>query len=367
MLSGDIEASAAKNSAPAAPLTVRNCSMAAGRYTSVETVSTFFLRSVISRRASSLCTTPTSACPGVRLPSTSCPRARSRTRAMKSRTTGSATSASSSARRTSRSMSWVFASVRRVWPRICLAMRASRSVSCSSIGSGPIAAWYKETRYDRPRILRSCRILDRAAVLGDRCPQLGPAQDRVQVRSPLQAGGGADGSGPARPRDHAGLLDVRSGRSALRIRARAVRDDADQRRVAVDRGLLRPAARPLPAGGADFGPDRDPAAVLSRDLARGRRLVGGAAASSERGHPFLQHPDGGGAACAVDGIGRSLPASAVGQPQPGADTPVCATAVAAGARVAAVPADRGRLRAAQRDARLRGGFFGGAVRPSLAL
>ncbi|CFN79218.1 Uncharacterised protein [Bordetella pertussis] len=48
------------------------------------------------------------------------------TRATKSRTTGSATSASSSAMRTSRSISWVLASVRRASPRSVLTTRDSR-------------------------------------------------------------------------------------------------------------------------------------------------------------------------------------------------------------------------------------------------
>src|SRR5712691_11312779 len=84
--------------------------------------------------ANSRCTTPTSAWPGVRLPITSSPSAASRTRAMKSRTTGSATSASSSARRTSRSAPWMFASARRASPRIVLAIRDRRSVRLSSTG-----------------------------------------------------------------------------------------------------------------------------------------------------------------------------------------------------------------------------------------
>ena len=58
------------------------------------------------------------------------------TRAMKSLTTGSATSASSSARRTSRSASWMLASVRRASPRSCLTTRDSRWERLSNIGSG---------------------------------------------------------------------------------------------------------------------------------------------------------------------------------------------------------------------------------------
>ena len=62
---------------------------------------------------SSRCTTPTKAWPGLRLPTTSSPMAFSLMRASTSRTTGRATSASRSAMRTSRSMSFVFSSVRR--------------------------------------------------------------------------------------------------------------------------------------------------------------------------------------------------------------------------------------------------------------
>jgi hypothetical protein len=47
---------------------------------------------------------------------------------------GSATSASSNATRTSRSASWMFASVRRASPRICLTIFARRAVRLSSMG-----------------------------------------------------------------------------------------------------------------------------------------------------------------------------------------------------------------------------------------
>jgi hypothetical protein len=64
---------------------------------------------------------------------TSWPKAFSLMRAMRSRTTGSATSASSSAMRISRSMSCVLASVRRASPRIVLTTRASRWERFSSM------------------------------------------------------------------------------------------------------------------------------------------------------------------------------------------------------------------------------------------
>ena len=145
--------------------------MAAGRYTSPETVSTFFLRFWIRWRASlavvvvlpapcrpamrmtaggcaarlmsltpspmvaasSRLTMPTSVWPGLRLPSTSWPSAFSFTRAMKSRTTGRATSASSRAMRTSRSMSATLLSVMRAWPLMCLTKRESFSVRAEAM------------------------------------------------------------------------------------------------------------------------------------------------------------------------------------------------------------------------------------------
>ena len=82
---------------------------------------------------SSRCTTPTSAWPGVRLPITSSPSAFSFTRATKSFTTGSATSASRSAIRTSRRDSATFSSVSRASPRSCFTTRAKRWVRLSSM------------------------------------------------------------------------------------------------------------------------------------------------------------------------------------------------------------------------------------------
>jgi hypothetical protein len=86
--------------------------------------------SAVSSRA----TTPISAWPGVSDPTTSAPIAFSRRSLTNVRTTGNATSASSSARRTSRSASWMFASVSRASPRSVFTTRDSRSVSVSSMG-----------------------------------------------------------------------------------------------------------------------------------------------------------------------------------------------------------------------------------------
>ena len=74
------------------------------------------LASPMTRTSSSL-TIFTSTCPGVRLLSTASPVAFSRIESMNSRTTGKATSASSSAIRISRRVSLMFCSVRRPRPR----------------------------------------------------------------------------------------------------------------------------------------------------------------------------------------------------------------------------------------------------------
>ncbi|MNL33836.1 hypothetical protein D3C87_1557670 [compost metagenome] len=175
MSTGFWSGSDGKKSAPTCSDTVRSWAMAAGRYTSHDTVSTFFFLFSLSHLASlpevvvlpapcrpairmiaggwtfrfsspdfcspglgstassppmtavsSRWTTPTRAWPGVRLLTTSSPSAFSLTRATNSRTTGSATSASSMARRTSRSISAVLASVRRASPRMVLTTRARR-------------------------------------------------------------------------------------------------------------------------------------------------------------------------------------------------------------------------------------------------
>ena len=91
------------------------------------------LASPIKATNSSL-TILTNTWPGVRLLMTSSPCAASRTRLIKLFTTGKATSASSKAMRTSRSVSLILSSLRRPWPRIFLMVRPSRSVNTSSIG-----------------------------------------------------------------------------------------------------------------------------------------------------------------------------------------------------------------------------------------
>ncbi|MNH95544.1 hypothetical protein D3C73_481930 [compost metagenome] len=162
-----------KKSMPTPSARVSNCRIAAGRYTSAETTKTFFFcfsfrnlpslatlvvlpapcRPAISTTAggcaarfssvftspiaaiSSLLTILTNSWPGVRLLLTSCPTALSFTRLMKSRTTGSATSASSNAMRTSRRVSLMFSSVSRPRPLILRRVRDNRSVKFSNIVS----------------------------------------------------------------------------------------------------------------------------------------------------------------------------------------------------------------------------------------
>ena len=155
--------------------TVCSWSIAAGRYTSAETVRTFFFFSSLSHLPSlpavvvlpapwrpanrmiaggwvarlisrtfsgssppitfvnSSWTMPTNAWPGVKLVWTSVPRAFSLILAMRSLTTGMATSASRRAIRISRSMSCMLDSVRRACPRMVLTTLVRRWVRESSI------------------------------------------------------------------------------------------------------------------------------------------------------------------------------------------------------------------------------------------
>ena len=78
-------------------------------------------------------TIPTNACPGVKLETTSSPRAFSLILANNSLMTGNETSASKRARRISRSISAVFSSVSRAWPRMVFTTRLKRSVRFSSM------------------------------------------------------------------------------------------------------------------------------------------------------------------------------------------------------------------------------------------
>src|SRR6266853_5561543 len=164
-------ASAAKYSACTSPARRSSCSIAAGRRTSVLASSTRLRSRSISQRASfaavvvlpapcrpasssttggwarsfqgapdppmsctsSVCRIPMNACPGVRLASTSAPSALALTDSMNAFTTGSATSASSSATRASRSVAATFSSVMRPRPRRFSMVRARRAVSWSNM------------------------------------------------------------------------------------------------------------------------------------------------------------------------------------------------------------------------------------------
>ena len=79
-------------------------------------------------RVNSSCTILMNACPGVRLLVTSAPTARALTASVKDLTTGSATSASSSARRTWRTVSAMLSSVSRPRPVREFMAEDSRSV-----------------------------------------------------------------------------------------------------------------------------------------------------------------------------------------------------------------------------------------------
>src|SRR5574343_82949 len=223
------------HSAPAWAVTVLSCSMAAGRYTSPDTVITFFLRFSINHlaslavvvvlpapckpainttaggwaarfrslvpcpmvAASSRLMMPTRAWPGVNEPTTSWPRVRSFTRAVKSRTTGRATSASNKAMRTSRNMSATLPSVMRAWPRTSLTRRESFSVRAEamlhSVAPGarnwPWPRWVAAGTHP-PRSLNCRDDFSRQRLV--RCPHPGGSVGlRPVVRHAPTAGAGA--------------------------------------------------------------------------------------------------------------------------------------------------------------------------------
>src|SRR5882672_68411 len=275
MARGFCPASGGKKSTPIWRASVWSCSIAAGRWTSQEASSGFFFCSVTSSfasfaavvvlpepcrpakrttaggvtarssaafsppmvAASSRCTTPTSAWPGERLPITCSPRAASRTRAMKSRTTGRATSASRSARRTSRSAPWIFASVRRASPRIVLAIRERRSVRFSSTGGRGVNCANAGDSTLRRGV---------SPLRGARLPLLAHALARREraARRPLGAGGD---SRALRAAYLAGLRHaVGAFRAALRFRAGPLGD-------AVARGAALLDREPVPTARRDAG------------------------------------------------------------------------------------------------------------------
>src|SRR5882672_752063 len=383
-----------KISTPTWRARISSCSIAAGRYTSQETSRGLFPRPSFSSfasfaavvvfpdpcsparsttaggatarsssafsppmsAASSRWTTPTSACPGVRLPTTSCPSDASRTRSMKVLTTGNATSASSSATRTSRSASWMFVSVRRASPRIVFTTRASRWVRLWSTSRGELrrrpgvhfADAGDSTLRRGVSALRGARVSFLAHALARRgrgeIRALGARGDRRAARAAYLAG----------LRHAAHLLGA-----ALRVRSGAV-DDAVARRDlllareplprgrghagagARARGRVRPAAGALsrpglaPVDGDAF--DRIPTAPRARD----ERLR----PVHHRGASRASHdPDG--AAPARRGAGRA----ARGAP------------AAAHHGAAALPRDSRGVRVPDADADHRDRVLGNALRP----
>src|SRR5882672_262337 len=302
MARGFCPASGGKKSTPIWRASVWSCSIAAGRWTSQETSSGFFFCSVTSSfasfaavvvlpepcrpakrttaggvtarssavfsppmvAASSRCTTPTSARPGERLPITCSPRAASRTRAMKSRTTGRATSASRSARRTSRSAPWIFASVRRASPRIVLATRDRRSVRFSSTGGSVKKRGVNCADAGDSTLRRGVSPLR-----GARLPLLAHALARREcaARRPLGAGGD---SRALRASYLAGLRHaVGAFRAALRFRAGALGDAVARRADLLGR-------KPVPRARRDAGAHpraRSRVRAAARALPRARRAA----------------------------------------------------------------------------------------------
>src|SRR5947209_6193743 len=299
---------------------------------------------------SSLCTTPTSAWPGVRLPTTSAPSAASRTHSMKVFTTASATSASRSAMRTSRRAPWTFASVRRASPRIVFAIRDRRSVRFSSTGGRGVGVNCADagdsTLRCRVSPLRDPRLSLLAHALARR--------ERAAARAP-----GAGGDPRAVRAAYLARLRhaVGAARDAVRFRAGALGDalarGADlldrepvpraRRHAGADpraRRLVRAAAGALPGacGCAIHAFDRIPAAPRAR-YGRVRHVHDRGAARAP------DDPDG--AAAARRSAGRA-------------------------ARGAAAPADDGKaavpdhpcgIRVPHADARHRNRVFGNALRP----
>src|SRR6185437_4466469 len=93
---------------------------------------------------------PMKACPGVRLEATSAPTAFCLTDSMNVLMTGSATSASSSATRTSRKVSPTFSSVMRPRPRRESMVRPSRAVRLSNMGIPPCTRRCRGGDYSDP-------------------------------------------------------------------------------------------------------------------------------------------------------------------------------------------------------------------------
>src|SRR5690606_5400510 len=191
-------------------------------------------------------TTFTSACPGVRLRSTSWPSALTCTRWISACTTGSATSASSSATRTSRRDSRMFASVNRPLPRRRWTVAERRWLSDSNMG-GP-------AKRGKRRIVSGFRI-------GHRPPGGLPGRAR------RRAARGRDRAGRARGERRHALAET----AGLRIPNPGVSCDTAPMLIPLlallaialylaAAGLL---ARPLLGGGEPLSRSADAAATLA--------------------------------------------------------------------------------------------------------
>src|SRR5688572_7713768 len=273
MSAGRCVASVGKNPALTCSESRCNCRIAAGRRISVLTNNTRFLWDSISQRASlpavvvlpapckpasstttggwarssnrplfveegsppmsatsSPCRMPTKACPGVRLAVTSAPSAFCLTRSMKVLTTGSATSASSSAMRTSRSDSPTFSSVMRPRPRRVSTVRLSRAVRFSNraMGRGLSYVPYGKRTLARPWYrARSAAAADRV-LLGNRSGHV--------VGQPLQDSCRRQGRQAHRPGARLAALQARQ---LARCEPGGAR--TGERRGILDRHLVSPA------------------------------------------------------------------------------------------------------------------------------
>src|SRR5690606_3890713 len=381
MASGFWSVAEGKNCTPTWSARVLSCSMAAGRYTSALTTITFFfwrsfrcfasLPTVVVLPApcrpairitaggctlrsrplacepitavSSSRTTLIRAWPGVSDLSTSWPTARTLIRSIRACTTGRATSASSSAMRTSRVASRMFSSVSRPRPRRRSMVPDRRWGRDSNMQGWLVKRTFDYSPAPRPaRLVRNCpddiRSHCRRAVPGRRRPadapgRAGPGTGRGRVGGTGQRRGAG-----ARVLPRAGV--ARSGRRGHALLLRGVAGRAGHGDPDPGGGAARAHGRAggdrVPAGGAGGGDLRAGAAC-------GPRGPGLAPAAARVVRPAgLRHPGGGGAAggAAVDAGARPAPAR----------VPSLAARVAAadGDGIAAVPHHRRGVRAAER-------------------
>src|SRR5688500_3956731 len=158
---------------------------------------------------------------------------------MNVRATGSATSASSSAMRTSRSASWTLDSVIRASPRSVLTTRARRPLKLSNMGFGVDSKGAGKFTLpgQRPALRRT-----RVSLLAQ---PLDPDRYRPRGRSFLQRVRALRGAGAAcAPYLLAGTRGIRARRHAPRRRQRGVGDTVAHRADLLGRQLPLPARRP---------------------------------------------------------------------------------------------------------------------------